>query len=180
MKSNGYVHAAPSGPCLPATGPPTKSHHRFSFLEENSAFSVERCLSLMQAGSAMTKLKGSPRGLPRVYFLDRQRSSVCWRPSRKQDRAKISIDSVREVCEGRESEAFQRMECSSIDLACCLSVYHGTGLEPLALVAGSPQEAQAWLTGLHFLMARILGEDCLVKRQRTRDRYPYCSVAVLR
>uniref|UniRef100_A0A8C4N620 Phosphoinositide phospholipase C n=1 Tax=Eptatretus burgeri TaxID=7764 RepID=A0A8C4N620_EPTBU len=140
-------------------------------LKPSQESEVERCLSLMQAGSAMTKLKGSPRGLPRVYFLDRQRSAVCWRPSRKQDRAKISIDSVREVCEGRESEAFQRMECSSLDLACCLSVYHGTGLEPLALVASSPQEAQVWLTGLHFLMAGILGEDCLAKRQRTRDRW---------
>lgn len=49
---------------------------------------VERCMSAMQAGTQMVKLRGSSKGLVRFYFLDEHRSCIRWRPSRKNEKAK--------------------------------------------------------------------------------------------
>ncbi|XP_032818212.2 1-phosphatidylinositol 4,5-bisphosphate phosphodiesterase eta-1 isoform X1 [Petromyzon marinus] len=157
-----------SGKTPGALSPPRYSRH---FLSDNSIFHVEKSLTAMQSGTQMIKLKGGPKGLPRLYYLDEQRSCIRWRPSRKQEKAKIAIDSVREVCEGRHSEIFQRYPEGSFDPACCLCIYHGSHTEWLAVVTGSADEARSWLTGLRYLMAGINDEDCLAKRQRTRDQW---------
>lgn len=49
---------------------------------------VERCMSAMQAGTQMVKLRGGAKGLVRFYFLDEHRSCIRWRPSRKNEKAK--------------------------------------------------------------------------------------------
>lgn len=49
---------------------------------------MERCMSAMQAGTQMVKLRGSSKGLVRFYFLDEHRSCIRWRPSRKNEKAK--------------------------------------------------------------------------------------------
>ncbi|CAM9747120.1 unnamed protein product [Lampetra fluviatilis] len=165
--SSGF-DAKASGKTLGAPTPLRYSRH---FLSDNSIFHVEKSLTAMQSGTQMIKLKGGPKGLPRLYYLDEQRSCIRWRPSRKQEKAKIAIDSVREVCEGRNSEIFQRYPEGSFDPACCLCIYHGSHTEWLAVVTGSPDEARSWLTGLRYLMAGINDEDCLAKRQRTRDQW---------
>ncbi|XP_060055884.1 1-phosphatidylinositol 4,5-bisphosphate phosphodiesterase eta-2 isoform X3 [Erinaceus europaeus] len=136
---------------------------------------VERCMSSMQAGTQMVKLRGSSKGLVRFYFLDEHRSCVRWRPSRKNEKAKISIDSIQEVSEGRQSEVFQRYPNSSFDPNCCFSIYHGSHRESLDLVSTSGDEARTWVTGLRYLMAGISDEDSLARRQRTRDQYPWAQ-----
>ncbi|XP_053516081.1 1-phosphatidylinositol 4,5-bisphosphate phosphodiesterase eta-2 [Artibeus jamaicensis] len=133
---------------------------------------VERCMSAMQAGTRMVKLRGSAKGLVRFYFLDEHRSCIRWRPSRKSEKAKISIDSIQEVSEGRQSEIFQRYPDSSFDPNCCFSIYHGSHRQSLDLVSPSGDEARTWVTGLRYLMAGISDEDSLARRQRTRDQYP--------
>ncbi|DAA21195.1 TPA: phospholipase C, eta 2-like [Bos taurus] len=133
---------------------------------------VERCMSAMQAGTQMVKLRGSSKGLVRFYFLDEHRSCIRWRPSRKNEKAKISIDSIQEVSEGRQSEIFQRYPDGSFDPNCCFSIYHGSHRESLDLVSPSGDEARTWVTGLRYLMAGISDEDSLARRQRTRDQYP--------
>ncbi|KGL84692.1 1-phosphatidylinositol 4,5-bisphosphate phosphodiesterase eta-2, partial [Tinamus guttatus] len=133
---------------------------------------VERCMSLMQAGTQMIKLRGSSKGLVRFYYLDEHKSCIRWRPSRKNEKAKISIDSIREVCEGKQSEIFQRYADGSFDPNCCFSIYYGDHMESLDLVSSSGEEARTWITGLKYLMAGISDEDSLSKRQRTRDQYP--------
>ncbi|XP_064350228.1 1-phosphatidylinositol 4,5-bisphosphate phosphodiesterase eta-2 [Camelus dromedarius] len=134
---------------------------------------VERCMSAMQAGTQMVKLRGSSKGLVRFYFLDEHRSCIRWRPSRKNEKAKISIDSIQEVSEGRQSEIFQRHPDGSFDPNCCFSIYHGSHRESLDLVSPSRDEARTWVTGLRYLMAGIRDEDSLARRQRTRDQYPW-------
>nr|KAF6394920.1 phospholipase C eta 2 [Molossus molossus] len=134
---------------------------------------VERCMSAMQAGTQMVKLRGSSRGLVRFYFLDEHRSCIRWRPSRKNEKAKISIDSIQEVSEGRRSEIFQRYPDGSFDPNCCFSIYHGSHRQSLDLVSPSGDEARTWVTGLRYLMAGISDEDSLARRQRTRDQYPW-------
>ncbi|NWR79873.1 PLCH2 phosphodiesterase, partial [Centropus unirufus] len=137
---------------------------------------VERCMSSMQAGTQMIKLRGSSKGLVRFYYLDEHKSCIRWRPSRKNEKAKISIDSIQEVCEGKQSEIFQRYADGSFDPNCCFSIYYGDHMESLDLVSSSGEEARTWITGLKYLMAGISDEDSLSKRQRTRDQYPSCAV----
>ncbi|XP_030393076.1 1-phosphatidylinositol 4,5-bisphosphate phosphodiesterase eta-2 isoform X2 [Gopherus evgoodei] len=132
---------------------------------------VERCMSSMQAGTQMIKLRGSSKGLVRFYYLDEHKSCIRWRPSRKNEKAKISIDSMQEVCEGKQSEIFQRYADGSFDPNCCFSIYYGDHMESLDLVSSSGEEARTWITGLKYLMAGISDEDSLSKRQRTRDQW---------
>nr|XP_010305524.1 PREDICTED: 1-phosphatidylinositol 4,5-bisphosphate phosphodiesterase eta-2 [Balearica regulorum gibbericeps] len=128
-------------------------------------------MSSMQAGTQMIKLRGSSKGLVRFYYLDEHKSCIRWRPSRKNEKAKISIDSIQEVCEGKQSEIFQRHADGSFDPNCCFSIYYGDHMESLDLVSSSGEEARTWITGLKYLMAGISDEDSLSKRQRTRDQW---------
>ncbi|XP_069597728.1 1-phosphatidylinositol 4,5-bisphosphate phosphodiesterase eta-2 [Ranitomeya imitator] len=143
----------------------------FVFLTENIVDVVERCMSSMQAGTQMIKLRGSSKGLVRFYYLDEHKSCIRWRPSRKSEKAKISIDTIQEVCEGKQSEIFQRYADGSFDPNCCFSIYYGDHMESLDLVSSSGEEARTWITGLKYLMAGISDEDSLSKRQRTRDQW---------
>ncbi|XP_043850719.1 1-phosphatidylinositol 4,5-bisphosphate phosphodiesterase eta-2 isoform X2 [Dromiciops gliroides] len=132
---------------------------------------MERCISSMQSGTQMVKLRGGSKGLVRFYYLDEHKSCIRWRPSRKNEKAKISIDSVQEVCEGKQSEIFQRYADGSFDPNCCFSIYYGDHMESLDLVSSNGEEARTWITGLRYLMAGISDEDSLSKRQRTRDQW---------
>ncbi|XP_035996553.1 1-phosphatidylinositol 4,5-bisphosphate phosphodiesterase eta-2a isoform X13 [Fundulus heteroclitus] len=132
---------------------------------------VEKCMSSMQLGTQMVKLRGGSKGLVRFFYLDEHKSCIRWRPSRKNEKAKISVDSIREVCEGKQSEIFQRYADGSFDPNCCFSLYYGEHMESLDLVSGTGEEARTWITGLKYLMAGISDEDSLAKRQRTRDQW---------
>lgn len=88
----------------------------------------------------------------------------------------VSIDSIQEVCEGKQSEIFQRYADGSFDPNCCFSIYYGDHMESLDLVSSSGEEARTWITGLKYLMAGISDEDSLSKRQRTRDQYPSYTI----
>uniref|UniRef100_A0A4W5N8T3 Phosphoinositide phospholipase C n=1 Tax=Hucho hucho TaxID=62062 RepID=A0A4W5N8T3_9TELE len=152
--------------------------HSHSYSHTNLTLSVffslvEKCMSSMQTGTQMVKLRGGSKGLVRYFYLDQHKSCIRWRPSRKNEKAKISIDSIREVCEGKQSEIFQRYSEGSFDPNCCFSLYYGERLESLDLVSSTGEEARTWITGLKYLVAGISDEDSLAKRQRTRDQYPY-------
>ncbi|XP_058428750.1 1-phosphatidylinositol 4,5-bisphosphate phosphodiesterase eta-2 isoform X3 [Marmota monax] len=164
----------PAGPLVPAPPPedPGPSlDNRWLFLNANVLPVVERCMSSMQEGTQMVKLRGGSKGLVRFYYLDEHRSCLRWRPSRKNEKAKIPIDSIQEVSEGRQSEIFQRYPDGSFDPNCCFSIYHGSHRESLDLVSPSGEEARTWVTGLRYLMAGISDEDSLARRQRTRDQW---------
>uniref|UniRef100_A0A9J7XZK3 Phosphoinositide phospholipase C n=1 Tax=Cyprinus carpio carpio TaxID=630221 RepID=A0A9J7XZK3_CYPCA len=128
-------------------------------------YSVERCICSMQAGSQMIKLKGKSKALVRLFYLDEHKSCIRWRPSRKHERAKITIDSIHEVCEGMRTEVFRRFANNNFDPNCCFSIYHGDHVESLDLVSTNGEEARTWITGLKYLLAGISDEDSLAKRQ---------------
>uniref|UniRef100_A0A8D2B444 Phosphoinositide phospholipase C n=1 Tax=Sciurus vulgaris TaxID=55149 RepID=A0A8D2B444_SCIVU len=132
---------------------------------------VERCMSVMQSGTQMIKLKRGTKGLVRLFYLDEHRTRLRWRPSRKSEKAKILIDSIYKVTEGRQSEIFHRQAEGSFDPSCCFTIYHGNHMESLDLVTSNPEEARTWITGLKYLMAGISDEDSLAKRQRTHDQW---------
>ncbi|XP_047450812.1 1-phosphatidylinositol 4,5-bisphosphate phosphodiesterase eta-1 isoform X2 [Mugil cephalus] len=132
---------------------------------------VERCMSVMQSGTQMVKLKAGSKGLVRLFYLDEHRSCIRWKPSRKSEKAKITIDSLYKVTEGGQSDIFHRLADGSFDPACCFTVYHGNHMESLDLVTTNAEEARTWITGLRYLMAGISDEDSLAKRQRTHDQW---------
>ncbi|XP_074500401.1 1-phosphatidylinositol 4,5-bisphosphate phosphodiesterase eta-2 [Sebastes fasciatus] len=132
---------------------------------------VERCMCNMQAGTQMTKMKGKKKGLVRFFYLDEHKSCIRWRPSRKHDKAKITIDSIHEVCEGKKSEIFRRYADNRFDPNYCFSIYYGERVKSLDLVSTNAEEARTWITGLKYLMAGISDEDSLARRQRTRDQW---------
>ncbi|XP_007550279.1 1-phosphatidylinositol 4,5-bisphosphate phosphodiesterase eta-2 [Poecilia formosa] len=132
---------------------------------------VERCMCTMQTGTQMTKLKGKKKGLVRFFFLDEHKSCIRWRPSKKHDKAKISIDSIHEVCEGKKSEIFRRYAENRFDPNCCFSIYYGDRVKSLDLVSNNAEEVRTWIQGLKYLMAGISDEDSLARRQRTRDQW---------
>ncbi|KAM4567090.1 1-phosphatidylinositol 4,5-bisphosphate phosphodiesterase eta-1 isoform 2-T2 [Odontesthes bonariensis] len=132
---------------------------------------VERCMCVMQSGTQMVKLKTGSKGLVRLFYLDEHRSCIRWKPSRKSEKAKITIDSLYKVTEGGQSDIFHRHADGSFDPACCFTVYHGNHMESLDLVTSNPEEARTWITGLRYLMAGISDEDSLAKRQRTHDQW---------
>ncbi|XP_059711875.1 1-phosphatidylinositol 4,5-bisphosphate phosphodiesterase eta-1 [Haemorhous mexicanus] len=141
------------------------------FLADNGVFHVERCMSVMQSGTQMVKLKSGTKGLVRLFYLDEHRTCIRWRPSRKSEKAKIVIDSIYKVSEGRQSEIFHRHAEGSFDPSCCFTIYHGNHLETLDLITSNPEEARTWITGLKYLLAGISDEDSLAKRQRTHDHW---------
>ncbi|XP_007887097.2 1-phosphatidylinositol 4,5-bisphosphate phosphodiesterase eta-1 [Callorhinchus milii] len=141
------------------------------FLAGNGVFHVERCMGVMQSGTQMVKLKSGSKGLVRLFYLDEHRTCIRWRPSRKNEKAKITIDSISKVLEGRQSENFNRHTEGSFEPSCCFSIYHGNHMEALDLVTSNPEDARTWITGLKYLMAGIKDEDSLAKRQRTHDQW---------
>ncbi|NXL58497.1 PLCH1 phosphodiesterase, partial [Chordeiles acutipennis] len=141
------------------------------FLVDNGVFHVERCMSVMQSGTQMVKLKSGTKGLVRLFYLDEHRTCIRWRPSRKSEKAKIVIDSIYKVTEGRQSEIFHRHAEGNFDPSCCFTIYHGNHMESLDLITSNPEEARTWITGLKYLMAGISDEDTLAKRQRTHDHW---------
>ncbi|XP_039613271.1 1-phosphatidylinositol 4,5-bisphosphate phosphodiesterase eta-1 isoform X2 [Polypterus senegalus] len=141
------------------------------FLTDNSLFHIERCMSVMQSGTQMVKLKNGSKGLVRLFYLDEHRTCIRWRPSRKSEKAKIIIDSLYKVTEGQRSEIFHRHADGNFDPSCCFTIYHGNHMESLDLVTTNPEEARTWITGLKYLMAGISDEDSLAKRQRTHDQW---------
>ncbi|XP_007941767.2 1-phosphatidylinositol 4,5-bisphosphate phosphodiesterase eta-1 [Orycteropus afer afer] len=145
--------------------------YRRHFLVDNSVFHVERCMSVMQSGTQMIKLKRGTKGLVRLFYLDEHRTRLRWRPSRKSEKAKIIIDSIYKVTEGRQSEIFHRQAEGNFDPSCCFTIYHGNHMESLDLITSNPEEARTWITGLKYLMAGISDEDSLAKRQRTHDQW---------
>ncbi|XP_063476349.1 1-phosphatidylinositol 4,5-bisphosphate phosphodiesterase eta-1 isoform X1 [Symphalangus syndactylus] len=145
--------------------------YRRHFLVDNSVFHVERCMSVMQSGTQMIKLKRGTKGLVRLFYLDEHRTRLRWRPSRKSEKAKILIDSIYQVTEGRQSEIFHRQAEGNFDPSCCFTIYHGNHMESLDLITSNPEEARTWITGLKYLMAGISDEDSLAKRQRTHDQW---------
>ncbi|XP_029684072.1 1-phosphatidylinositol 4,5-bisphosphate phosphodiesterase eta-2a isoform X3 [Takifugu rubripes] len=138
---------------------------------KNATSDVEKCMRSMQMGTQMVKLRGGSRGLVRFFYLDEHKSCIRWRPSRKNEKAKIAVDSIREIREGKQSEIFQRYSDGSFDPNCCFSLYYGEHMASLDLVTGTGEEARTWITGLRYLMAGISDEDSLAKRQRTRDQW---------
>ena len=84
----------------------------------------------------------------------------------------VNIKNIREIREGALTDTFKKHLASTAGHhpAHCFSVIHGTSWESLDIVAGSLEEAKAWVSGLRFLMEKAQEETA--KSDQLRDSYP--------
>ncbi|MED6277917.1 hypothetical protein CHARACLAT_018358 [Characodon lateralis] len=62
-----------------------------AFSKWRLGYMVEKCMSSMQIGTQMVKLRGGSKGLVRFFYLDEHKSCIRWRPSRKNEKAKSEL-----------------------------------------------------------------------------------------
>uniref|UniRef100_A0A3Q3XDV7 Phosphoinositide phospholipase C n=1 Tax=Mola mola TaxID=94237 RepID=A0A3Q3XDV7_MOLML len=125
-----------------------------SSLSEKKISSAADCIHSMVEGSELKKIRTNSRVYQRYYLLDPGLQALCWEPSKKEsDKARISLDSIREVRTGRNTEAFRTSGVyEQISEDCAFSIIYGAMYESLDLVANSAEVANIWVTGLRYLM----------------------------
>jgi len=126
--------------------------------QELSVKNSSDCVQLMRSGHYLNKMRSSSRVYKRYYWFDQLSNCIRWQPSKKDnDKATISITSIREVRSGKNTRMFHSSEISAMFVDdCSFSIIHCGGCgeveESLDLIAGSPDEANVWITGIRFLL----------------------------
>jgi len=126
--------------------------------QELSVKNSSDCVQLMRSGHYLNKMRSSSRVYKRYYWFDQLSNCIRWQPSKKDNnKATISINSIREVRSGKNTRMFHSSEISSMFVDdCSFSIIHCGGCdeveESLDLIAGSPDEANVWITGIRFLL----------------------------
>ncbi|KJH46940.1 Phosphoinositide-specific phospholipase C, efhand-like protein [Dictyocaulus viviparus] len=115
---------------------------------------VSDCWHHMQNGCEFIKLRGQGRHFRRFFSLDDNLSYIRWTPTNKKPhKAKISIDDIREIRLGKNTELLRQNETNSIDIQeeCLFSIVYGNEYDTLNLLANSGEDANIWVTGLMAL-----------------------------
>lgn len=146
-------------------------HRRSSKCAENHKFAnVGESIDVMRKGSLIIKLRSSSKKFPRKYYLDQEAENICWIPSKRGDRAKIPIASIKELREGSATDAFTQCPEVYADSR-CFSVIHGDDYSTLDLVFPTQEETTHWTIGLRYLLAKKSAEDEPLRRQTSRDQW---------
>ncbi|CAD5213613.1 unnamed protein product [Bursaphelenchus okinawaensis] len=122
--------------------------------QDKKVSNVADCLQIMQQGTEMVKLRTNVRQFCRIFTLDADLSHIRWTPTNKKPhKARIPVDSIKEVRTGRNTELLRATENSNSDLQdeCAFSIIYGPQYECLDLIALSPDDANIWVTGLMAL-----------------------------
>lgn len=123
---------------------------------------VNDCLHIMQSGTEFVKLRANLRQFRRLFSLDADCSHIRWTPTNKKPhKARIAIDSIREIRVGRNTELFRATEnyTTNVQEECAFSVIYGDDYDCLDLIAQTPDDANIWVTGLMSLTSSHKG-DC--------------------
>ncbi|XP_015747809.1 PREDICTED: 1-phosphatidylinositol 4,5-bisphosphate phosphodiesterase eta-2-like [Acropora digitifera] len=132
-------------------------HRRSEKCAENHKFAnVGESIEFMHAGTMVLKLRGLSKKYPRRYFLDQQAANIRWTPSKKGDRAKIPIASIKELREVSTTDAFTQCPEMYVENQ-CFSIIHGDDFCTLDLVFPTPEEFLHWTVGLRYLLAKKSG-----------------------
>ncbi|KAK2557748.1 1-phosphatidylinositol 4 [Acropora cervicornis] len=146
-------------------------HRRSEKCAENHKFAnVGESIEVMHAGTMVLKLRGLSKKYPRRYFLDQQAANIRWTPSKKGDRAKIPIASIKELREVSTTDAFTQCPEMYVENQ-CFSIIHGEDFCTLDLVFPTPEEFLHWTVGLRYLLAKKSAEDEPIRRQTSRDQW---------
>uniref|UniRef100_A0A8C4QWH7 Phosphoinositide phospholipase C n=1 Tax=Eptatretus burgeri TaxID=7764 RepID=A0A8C4QWH7_EPTBU len=122
---------------------------------EKKISSAVDCVNLMQEGCELKKVRSNSRVYLRYFLLDSDLRSVRWEPSKKDsEKARIEIATIKEVRAGKNTDIFRSNGIAEqISEDCAFSVIYGEAYESLDLVANTADVANAWITGLRFLLS---------------------------
>lgn len=140
--------------------------------EDKRIINAEDCLTFMQNGSELMKIRSNSRQYQRFFFLEEDLTGLRWRPSsKKPEKARISIDTVKEIRCGKNTDVFREMDRDDFQEDCAFSIIYSDNFETLNLVAYSPDEANIWVTGLRCLLDSDKASSPVENRQQMRDRW---------
>lgn len=127
-----------------------------SMPSEKKISSASDCISFMQAGCELKKVRPNSRIYNRFFTLDTDLQALRWEPSKKDlDKAKLDISAIKEIRLGKNTETFRNNGLADqICEDCAFSILHGENYESLDLVANSADVANIWVSGLRYLVSR--------------------------
>uniref|UniRef100_A0A915KXF7 Phosphoinositide phospholipase C n=1 Tax=Romanomermis culicivorax TaxID=13658 RepID=A0A915KXF7_ROMCU len=137
---------------------------------EKKICSANDCLSFMQIGSNLIKVKSATRRYQRYFSLESDFSCLRWSPTMKKvDKARISVDSIKEIRIGRNTENLRNSDSCFEDYTedCAFSIIWGDDYQHLDLIANTPDEANIWITGLVALTSGIGNEQPTTSSEMT-------------
>uniref|UniRef100_A0A8C5LM97 Phosphoinositide phospholipase C n=1 Tax=Jaculus jaculus TaxID=51337 RepID=A0A8C5LM97_JACJA len=127
-----------------------------SMPSEKKISSAQDCISFMQAGCELRKVRPNSRIYNRFFTLDTDLQALRWEPSKKDlEKAKLDISAIKEIRLGKNTETFRNNGLA--DQICedsAFSILHGENYESLDLVAHSADVANIWVSGLRYLVSR--------------------------
>ncbi|VDK79797.1 unnamed protein product [Litomosoides sigmodontis] len=127
---------------------------------EKKICNVSDCIRVMQNATEFIKLRANIRQFHRMFSLDSNLSYIHWTPTNKKPhKAKIAIESIKEIRIGRNSELHRSAENYANDTQeeSAFSIIHGDQYKCLDLIAKTPEVAKIWVTGLTSLISNNTG-----------------------
>ncbi|XP_066474055.1 inactive phospholipase C-like protein 1 isoform X2 [Tiliqua scincoides] len=123
---------------------------------EKKISSASDCISFMQAGCELKKVRPNSRIYNRFFTLDPDLQALRWEPSKKDlDKAKLDISALKEIRLGKNTETFRNNGLADqISEDCAFSIIHGENYDSLDLVANSADVTNIWVSGLRYLISR--------------------------
>ncbi|XP_010226342.1 PREDICTED: inactive phospholipase C-like protein 1 [Tinamus guttatus] len=142
---------------------------------EKKISSASDCISFMQAGCELKKVRPNSRIYNRFFTLDPDLQALRWEPSKKDlDKAKLDISAIKEIRLGKNTETFRNNGLADqISEDCALSVIHGENYESLDLVAHSADVANIWVSGLRYLVSRSKQALDLIEGSHNTPRFAW-------
>ncbi|KAG9477488.1 hypothetical protein GDO78_002729 [Eleutherodactylus coqui] len=142
---------------------------------EKKISSASDCISFMQGGCELKKVRPNSRIYSRFFTLDTDLQALRWEPSKKDpEKAKLDISAIKEIRLGKNTETFRNNGLA--DQICedsAFSIIHGENYESLDLVANSADVANIWVSGLRYLVSHSKQPLDLVEGGHNTPRFTW-------
>ncbi|XP_043916576.1 inactive phospholipase C-like protein 1 [Protopterus annectens] len=144
---------------------------------EKKISSASDCISFMQGGCELKKVRPNSRIYNRFFTLDTDLQALRWEPSKKDlDKAKLDIIDIKEVTVGKNTETFRNNTLvDQISEEAAFSIIHGENYESLDLVAHSADVANIWVSGLRYLLSHSKRPLDLIEGNQPTLRFTWLS-----
>ncbi|XP_026523727.1 inactive phospholipase C-like protein 1 isoform X1 [Notechis scutatus] len=144
---------------------------------EKKISSASDCISFMQAGCELKKVRLNSRIYNRFFTLDPDLQALRWEPSKKDsEKAKLDISAIKEIRLGKNTETFRNNGLADqISEDCAFSIIHGENYESLDLVANSADVANIWVSGLQYLVSRTKQCLDLIESSQNTPRFAWLT-----
>ncbi|XP_063585397.1 inactive phospholipase C-like protein 2 [Penaeus indicus] len=148
-------------------------HSHTNWKSDRKIQSAYDCLEYMIEGSSMVKLRANSRQYHRYFRLLEDLSAIRWTPtSKKSSKAQLLIENIKEIRTGKNCESLRNKEFPmTYNEERIFSILYGDSYDSLDLIAGSPEEANIWVTGLNALIGASKSPDVMVERQTLRETW---------